>query len=68
MTTGCCCSTPGCPGPAHDPGGRCQDCQIAAMPSTAARLVKQILHAVLDGRQLRGDHPAVNRYRDREAG
>jgi hypothetical protein len=47
MTTGCTCGTPGCPGIAPDPGGRCPRCRTETMPPGARRLVRHIIVAVL---------------------
>jgi hypothetical protein len=47
MTTGCACSTPGCPGVAPDPHGPCPDCRTEAMAPGLRRLVRQAIVAVL---------------------
>ncbi len=47
MTTGCACSTPGCPGIAPEPRGLCPDCRTEAMPPGLRRLVRQAIIAVL---------------------
>lgn len=67
MTTGCCCSTAGCPGLSQEPGGQCTRCQIAATPSTAARLAKQIVYTVLEGRETPPGHPAACWQENKEA-
>jgi hypothetical protein len=66
MTTGSCCSTPGCPSLTSEPGGQCRGCQIATMPRTVM-LVKQIVHAVLGGPEIRWDHAEAAWREDKEA-
>jgi hypothetical protein len=68
MTTGCYCSTPGCTDLTYESGGQCARCQIAATPSTTARLVKQIRHSVLDGPETRWDHSGAAWRENKEAG
>jgi hypothetical protein len=51
----------------REPGGQCTRCQIAATPSTTARRVKQILHAVLDGPEIRWGYPGTAWREDKEA-
>jgi hypothetical protein len=65
MTTGCSCGTPGCQGTTYEPGGRCPRCQIAATPPGTARIVRQIVHAVLNGT---GGLLAGRQAEDKEAG
>jgi len=54
MTTGCCCSTTGCPGIAPGPGGLCPQCRTQAMPPDARRLIRQVIVAVLGPPELAG--------------
>jgi hypothetical protein len=64
MTTGCTCSTPGCPGIAPERDSQCPRCEIEATDTRPARGMRQIIHRVLDG-------PADRWYTlvgDREAG
>ena len=67
MTTGCTCSTPGCPGLAHERGGSCHGCQIGIPPRDADRTLRGIIHTALFGRDLTVDG-LVSRAADREAG
>jgi hypothetical protein len=64
MTTGCNCGTPGCPGISYDPGGKCPRCEIAAMPPGPARTVRQVIHAALDGPEIRRGDPAAASQRE----
>jgi hypothetical protein len=56
MTTGCACSTPGCPRVAPEPRGLCPDCRTEAMAPGLRRLVRQAIIAVLGPPEL----PAVD--------
>jgi hypothetical protein len=68
MTTGCNCGTAGCPGVAYEPGARCPRCEIAAMPPGPARTLRQIVHAALNGPEIRRSVLAAARQAELEAG
>ena len=68
MTTGCTCRTPGCGGLAPQPGGRCPGCQTAAMPPGAARTLREIVQAVLYGRDISAEAAITPRATGKEAG
>jgi hypothetical protein len=68
MTTGCTCGTAGCGGVAHEPGGRCPDCQTEAMPPGAARTVRQIIQAALYGSGITAGAVSGGRCAEKEAG
>jgi hypothetical protein len=68
VTTGCTCGTPGCGGVAPAPGGRCPQCETAAMAPGPARTVRQIIHTALNGPDLTTGDVTGGRQAARHAG